>query len=90
VAVGPDDRRRFQTYWADEQLPFLGLPDPGHKVANRYKQQVKVFKWGRMPLVCIVARDGRIRYAHYGASMSDIPSNGELLDVTAELGDGST
>ena len=38
-----------------------------------------------MPLVCVIDRDGRIRYAHYGASMSDIPENKTLLDVIDQL-----
>jgi peroxiredoxin Q/BCP len=54
-------------------------------VALRYKQEVNLFKLGRMPLVTVVDADGLIRYAHYGASMSDIPSNAELLDVIDRL-----
>jgi peroxiredoxin Q/BCP len=50
-----------------------------------YKQEVNLFKWGRMPLNCIVDQKGYIRFAHYGASMQDIPSNKELLDVIDEL-----
>ncbi len=44
----------FRLYWEAEKLPFIGLPDPDHAAAQRYKQQVKVFKLGRMPLVCVV------------------------------------
>ena len=50
-----------------------------------YKQQVNLFKLGRMPLNTIVDRKGRIRYIHYGNSMSDIPDNETLLDVIEEL-----
>jgi peroxiredoxin Q/BCP len=42
-------------------------------------------KLGRMPLVCVVDENGRIRYAHYGASMSDIPDNETLFHVIDEL-----
>ena len=38
-----------------------------------------------MPLVCVVDKHGRIRYAHYGTSMSDIPPNEKLLAVIDEL-----
>lgn len=85
LAVGPDKREQFIRYWANEKIPFVGLPDPAHEVALQYRQEVKLFKLGRMPLVCVVDKDGRIRYANYGASMSDIPSNQVLLRVIDEL-----
>ena len=89
VAVGPDSATAFRIYWESQKIPFIGLPDPGHAVAQRYKQEVNIFKMGRMPLVTVVDERGMIRYAHYGASMSDIPSNEELLDVIDQLNDSS-
>ena len=85
MAIGPDSTSRFLEYWAEEKLPFVGLPDPGHAAARRYRQEVNLFKLGRMPLVCVVDADGMIRYAHYGASMSDIPENKILLGVIDQL-----
>lgn len=85
LAIGPDDEEAFRDYWADKKLPFIGLPDPGHDVARRYRQEVNLFKLGRMPLVCVVDANGAIRYAHHGQSMSDIPENKILLDVIDEL-----
>jgi peroxiredoxin len=85
LAVGPDSAAAFRLYWSAQRIPFVGLPDPGHAVATRYKQEVNLFKLGRMPLVMVVDAHGMIRFAHYGASMSDIPTNGELLDVIDQL-----
>ena len=51
----------------------------------RYNQEVNIFKLGRMPLVTVIDRAGLIRFAHYGASMSDIPQNETLLDVIDHL-----
>ncbi len=85
MAIGPDSTGRFLEYWSKEKLPFVGLPDPDHIVARRYKQEVNLFKWGRMPLICVVDAEGMIRYAHYGTSMSDIPANKILLDVIDQL-----
>ena len=85
LTVGPDGPDAFRAYWEAQKLPFIGLPDPDHGVARRYKQQVKIFKWGRMPLVTVVDRHGLICYAHYGSSMSDIPENKILLDVIDQL-----
>ncbi len=85
MAVGPDSATAFRIYWGSQNIPFVGLPDPGHEVAMRYKQEVNIFKWGRMPLVTVVDANGLIRFAHYGTSMSDIPSNQELLEVIDQL-----
>jgi peroxiredoxin Q/BCP len=79
VVVGPEDRESFATYWQEERLPFVGLPDPKHTVLKLYGQEVNLFKLGRMPAQVIVDKYGQARYVHYGHSMSDIPSNEELL-----------
>ena len=85
LAIGPDGPDAFRAYWQKENFDFLGLPDLDHAVARRYKQEVNLFKLGRMPLICVVDSNGMIRYAHYGASMSDIPDNKILLDVIDQL-----
>ncbi len=87
--MGPDGAKAFAAYWDSERLPFIGLPDPDHRVAQQYRQQVNLFKLGRMPLVTILDPKGIIRYAHYGASMSDIPDNRTLLDVIDEINKAS-
>jgi peroxiredoxin Q/BCP len=85
LAVGPNTEAAFQQYWRNENIPFIGLPDPEHRVAVQYRQEVNLFKLGRMPLVCVIDQDGRIRYAHYGASMADIPETETLLNVIDQL-----
>ena len=85
LAVGPNDEATFNRYWRDERIPFVGLPDPDHQVARMYRQEVNLFKLGRMPLNCIVDTKGYVRYVRYGSSMRDIPSNAELLHVIDEL-----
>jgi peroxiredoxin Q/BCP len=85
VAVGPNIPTTFKQYWKKEKIPFIGLPDPDHSVARIYRQQVKLFKLGRMPLNCVIDAKGYVRFAHYGKSMSDIPTNEELLQVIDEL-----
>jgi peroxiredoxin len=85
VVVGPEDADAFRSYWEKEELPFIGLPDPDHKVLKRFGQEVKLFKFGRMPAQVIVDRHGIARYVHYGHSMSDIPTNQDLLAILDEL-----
>ena len=85
LAIGPDTLAVFKQYWNKEKIPFIGLPDPDHTVARTYRQEVNLFKLGRMPLNCVVDAKGYVRFAHYGRSMSDIPTNEELLHVIDEL-----
>lgn len=85
VIVGPESASAFATYWAQEKLPFVGLPDPKHGVLKLYGQEVSLFKLGRMPAQVIVDKQGRVRYCHYGHAMSDIPEDGELLALLDQL-----
>ncbi len=85
LAVGPDSSASFANYWRENNLPFVGLPDPEHRVAKRYKQEVNLFKLGRMPMNSILDREGRLRFVHYGLGMSDIPDNEIFLRVIGEI-----
>lgn len=85
IAIGPEDPQTFRKYWEDNEMPFIGLPDPQHSVLKRYGQQINLFKLGRMPAQMIVDKQGNLRYIHYGHSMADIPRNEELLRLLDEL-----
>jgi peroxiredoxin len=84
LVVGPDNVEQFARYFSQNDLPFLGLPDPKHKVLKLYGQEINLFKLGRMPAQALIDREGIVRYVHYGKSMSDIPSNEELLSLIDE------
>jgi peroxiredoxin len=85
VVVGPEEKEAFARYWHKEALPYVGLPDPEHQVADLYDQQVKLLKLGRMPALIIIDKSGQIRYRHYGDSMRDIPANDEILALLDQL-----
>ena len=85
IVIGPDGADAFADYWREESLPFIGLPDPDGSVLKRYGQEFNLFKLGRMPAQAIVDKAGRVRYLHYGKSMSDIPSGEQLLALLEDL-----
>lgn len=85
LIVGPDGPRAFQRYWKTESMPFVGLADPKHTVADVYNQEVNLLKLGRMPALLVVDQAGQICYGHYGNSMSDIPPNADILMVLDAL-----
>ena len=81
VVVGPEDAGSFQEFWLDEELPFIGLPDPEHRVLKLYGQEASLFKMGRLPAQRLIDTSGMLRYVHYGHSMMDIPSNNEIVKL---------
>ena len=81
MVIGPEQPEAFKNYWDKEKLPFIGLPDPEHKVLKLYGQEVKLFKLGRMPAQMLIDRSGKVRMVHYGHSMADIPSNEAIIKL---------
>ncbi len=88
VVVGPEDAGAFARYWRENDLPFVGLPNPDHSVLKLYGQQVKLFKFGRMPAQVMIDRDGVVRYVHYGHDMTDIPRNEDMLALLDAINAG--
>lgn len=87
LVVGPDLAAMFKMYWAKEKMPFIGLADPRHQVAERYEQEVSLWKMGRMPALMIVDKKGRIRFSHYAENMRDYPTLEEMYEVLDRLQD---
>ena len=85
IIIGPEDSRAFKKFWQDNDMPFVGLPDPTHSVLKLYGQQIKLFKFGRMPAQVLVDKKGVARFVHYGKSMSDIPDNYRLLNLIENI-----
>lgn len=85
VVVGPEDKSAFTKYFEKNQLPFLGLPDPKNSVLKLYGQQIKLFKFGRMPAQLLIDKDGIVKFVHYGHDMTDIPRPREMLDLLASI-----
>ncbi len=77
----PEESKVFKQWWDEHQMPFSGIADPGHVIADDYGQQVKLIKLGRMPATILIDKQGIIRYTHFGESMSDIPATDEMLEI---------
>ena len=85
IAIGPEAAGPFAEFWRRHEMPFPGTPDPRHRIARLYGQQVKLLKFGRMPALVVIDKESRLRLLHYGDSMSDIPSDEEILSLLDEL-----
>jgi peroxiredoxin len=85
VVIGPEGKEAFASFWKDQDLPFVGLPDPAHSVLKSYGQKVNLFRLGRMPAQVLVDKKGMARYVHYGHDMRDIPENDRMLEILDDL-----
>ena len=85
IAIGPEGDEAFKKWWYEHDMPFVGIADPNHTIANLYSQKVKWLKGGRMPALVVVDKDGRVRLSHYADSPSDIPSDDSLLSLLSDL-----
>jgi peroxiredoxin Q/BCP len=88
LVVGPEGASAFTKYWQENDLPFIGLPDPMHSILKLYGQQINLFKFGRMPAQVLVDKKGIARFVHYGHDMTDIPANVEMLALIDEVNTG--
>ena len=85
LVIGPENAQKFAKYFTENDLPFIGLPDSNHAVLKQYGQEIKLFKFGRMPAQVLVDKQGIARFVHYGNSMSDIPATDEIIALLDEI-----
>jgi peroxiredoxin len=85
LVVGPENAATFKKYFTEHDLPFTGLPDAAHSVLKLYGQEIKLFKFGRMPAQLLVDKKGLVRFICYGHDMTDIPTNAEMLALIDSL-----
>jgi peroxiredoxin len=85
LMVGPESAEAFSRYFREHDLPFIGLPDPTHTVLKQYGQEIKLFKFGRMPAQLVVDKTGMVRFICYGKDMTDIPTDEEMLALIDAL-----
>jgi peroxiredoxin Q/BCP len=89
IAIGPENAKRFTEYWRAHDMPFPGIPDPQHRIASLYGQQVKLLKLGRMPALVVIDKEGRMLHRHFADSMSDIPDDEKILAMLDGLNQAS-
>ena len=81
LIVAPESAEAFHKMWKAEKVPFIGLPDPSYYVLKTYGKQADLFKLGRVPTQILIDKQGFVRYAHFGHTPADVPSNEEILGL---------
>ena len=81
IVIGPEDQEQFAAFWDPAQMPFPGIPDPEHTIADLYGQVDDPLKFGRNPVIVVIDINGRIRFEHFGQGAGDIVENKQLLEL---------
>jgi peroxiredoxin Q/BCP len=79
--------RRDYNKFTERETEILVVGPDDTKAFSDYwdKQKVKLLQMGRMPAQVLIDKSGRIRYRHFGNSMSDITDNRQILALLDEL-----
>lgn len=85
LAIGPDSVNAYKRFWENEKMPFVGLSDVGNTVARMFFQEFNLLKFGWVPALFVVDKNGIIRFTHYGKSMADIPENEVIFNILKEI-----
>ena len=75
--------QQMEQKYAKGKFPILY--DQKNLVAKNLNQEVKWLKFGRLPGMLIVDKQGIVKYAYYGDNMHDIPKNREVLEILATM-----
>lgn len=78
-----ENAKKMEEKYAKNKFPIYY--DEQKKVVKMLNQEIKLAKFGRMPALMIVDKEGTIRYAYFGNSMSDIPKNEDLFEELKKL-----
>ena len=85
VVVAKHSAQEMKDFWKENNLPYIGIPDPDEALSKLYGQEWKATKLGRMPALFVVDQKGKIAYVHYSNGMSDIPADPTVLGEVGEL-----
>ena len=85
IAIGPEGAEPFTQWWLEHKMPFVGIPDPRHVIAKLYSQKFNLLKGGRLPALAVIDKEAKIRLMHYADSLSDIPSDEQILALLVEI-----
>jgi peroxiredoxin Q/BCP len=85
ITIGPGSPKAYQHFWKDQDMPFIGLSDVGSQTTHQYFQEFNLLKFGWVPALFIIDKQGLIRYIHYGKSMADIPEDDAVLKILDDI-----
>jgi hypothetical protein len=77
--VEPEEVHVFVRYLQENNHPPKRLLNPKHSGLKQYGQEIKLFKFGRIPAMGIVDMQGMVRFVHDGHSMFGISKNTDFM-----------
>ncbi len=79
VDICPEKESKVEAFIAKNKLNLDLVSDNSHNIANKYGQQVKLLKLGRMPAQIILDGKGEVVFKSFANSMKDIIENKDIL-----------
>ncbi len=79
IAICPEKIEKVKKFQEEKNLNFDLVSDYDHYLADKYGQETKILKLGRMPAQIIIDKERKIFCKHYASSMRDIIENDEVL-----------
>ncbi len=79
LVVCPEDEKGVEKFTKDFDFGFDFVADHKHTLADKYNQQVKILKFGRMPAQIVLNKDLEVVYSHYAKNMKDIVEEREIF-----------
>lgn len=77
VVICPEKVEDVEKFAEKHNISFDLVSDPKHIIADKYGQQIKILKLGRMPAEILLDKDCKIITKHYGNNMAD---TGSIID----------
>ncbi len=79
VAICPDKESDIEKFIDDNNILFDMVSDRSHSIADKYGQQVNIFKLGRMPAQIMLDKNKEVIFKHYASNMKNIIENEDVL-----------
>ncbi len=81
IAVCPESVLGIEKFTNKQPMNFDMLSDEKHLIADKYRQQVKILKLGRLPAQIVIDKDQKVVFKHIGSNMKDIVEEDAFLDM---------
>ncbi len=79
VVIVPEDEKKLLKYLNNTSINLNFVSDSNHEIANKYNQEVNIFKLGRMPAQIVLDKKLKVIFEHHASSMKDIIPESQIF-----------
>ncbi len=81
IAICPEKIEQVIKFQEKNNLSFDLVSDSDHSLANKYGQETKILKLGRMPAQIVLDKNSSVLFKRYAKNMKDITENEAVLSM---------